>query len=138
MVIGQQLGRAIKERRLNLGQTQEQAAAAISGYADEPITKVSVSEWERGKSAPHPRNIGPLAKWMGQSVARVAMMAEDAELPAGQRDEDLAAKVLELTERLAGIEAQVQALAARNVEQQQEITQLAFAVIESLAKRIGN
>ena len=143
MVVGQQLGRAIKSRRLDLGQTQDQAAEAISALAGERVSKATFSEWERGKSAPHPRNIGPLSEWMGQPVSRVAAMAEDAELPAGHHDEDLLVKVQALTVHLADIEAEVQRLAAENVaqqrlnlEQQRDINKMLVAVLESLAKRI--
>lgn len=115
------LGQRVRERREELGLTQEEVARAMPGR----VTGARISKWERGENRPHDDSLAELAKALKTSAAALLAPPPDKAatpdpFPAGENG-DLAAQLADLGERITRLEAIVEKAFVGRTAQANEI-----------------
>lgn len=100
---------------------------------DVRVTATQVSDWENGKSLPHTLKFGALSDWLGEPLAAVERMAEDAQLPEDQQDEYLIGLVERMRAEVEELRAEVNAMRDERVELRRKIGTMKDALIEQQA-----
>jgi transcriptional regulator with XRE-family HTH domain len=125
---------------MELGLSQSEVAdqiRALAPTAKKPLSRQTVQRWEEGSNRPSAAYVPAVAEWLQARPDEMAALLRDED-PPGQTDADIAIHLGRL-ERLFG------ELTRRQIEQdaeirllRQDITAMNRAMIEALAKRLGD